>query len=743
MVFILNISASNQKKNPILSHLNNDTLLNRYLKADTAIILNEVVVTGSSKAQNYVQTPQMGVIKLSQNEIKNIPTLFGEADVVKAFQMQPDVSAGTEGLAGMYVRGGNNDENLFLINGNSLYQVNHLGGLFSAFNSEAIESVDFYKSAFPAYYGGRLSSVMDVHTKSGNMQEYHGSIMVGLISGNLNIEGPIIKNKTSFAVSIRRSWLDLLATPAIAILNKKQEKEGKKTIGQYAFTDLDLRIDHIFNDRNRMYFDLYGGRDALKFGEKNFSSDLDDYYEDENRNDISWGNWLFSIGWKHQFNHSLNLDLNTSFTRYKSVMEFYSNNIESNNGDTVNQRNYNKTSENGIDDVGIHANFDYNPADNHQLNFGIGFINHSFLPENTRLFSKIDSISEERTMNDKLYGNELDIYFEDNWKVSSFFQLIGGLRLNLFNIRGKFYFALEPRISSRLLISPVVSLKASYARMSQFEQQLNESYINLPTDPWIPLSKNFKPLTSDQISAGLYFDFRNIYSFGVESYYKWMNNLIDYKDGYNYLSYSTSWEDKLTSGSGQSYGFELIANRYAGRLTGYFGYGLMWNNRLFAEINNGLKFPAKYDNRHKINIVANWKQNKRLEINMSWTYLTGNRMTLALENYPDLSSSGFPSNLAPNYPYQNSWGIDYYNTRNNVRLPAYHRLDVGLNIYVPHKKGRMGIWNISIYNAYCRMNPIVIQRNAINVFTGQKSNPQFQALGIIPLIPSVSYTYKF
>ncbi|MDR1881067.1 MAG: TonB-dependent receptor [Tannerellaceae bacterium] len=733
-------------KTLILSPLSSDTLLHVFME-EKSEVLHEVVVLGNNKARDFVETPQMGMLKFNQKEIKNIPTMFGEADVIKALQMQPGVSAGTEGLAGVYVRGGNNDENLYLINGNSLYQTNHLGGLFSSFNPEAIAGVDFYKCAFPAYYGGRLSSVMDVRTKSGDMQEYHGSLMLGIMSGNISVEGPIIKNKTSFVASIRRSWLEALSIPALAIINKKQREKGEETTGRYAFTDLNLRIDHLFDERNRIYFDLYGGRDALRFGEETFSAgeekDSEDYYEDGSKNKISWGNWLFSLGWKHQFSHALTLDLNTSFTRYQSAIELTSHLIEGGGENRISQRAYDKTSENGVDDIKVRANFDYHPARHHRLNFGADMIHHRFLPENTRLYSLVDSVPEERAIKSGVYGNELGIYLEDDWELFPFLQLKGGFRFNTFNMRGKSYFSPEPRISSRWLISPAVSLKASYARMSQCVQQLSDSYINLPTDSWIPLSRNFKPLTSDQLSAGVYLNWRDAYSFSIESYYKWMDNLIDYKDGYSYLSYSDTWEDKLTSGHGESYGVELMANKYAGRLTGYFSYGLMWNNRQFAAINDGLKFPSKYDNRHKLNIFANWKQNKKLEFNASWTYTTGNRMTLALENYPDLASSGFPSSLAPDYPYKEPWGIDYYKSKNNIRLPAYHRLDVGMNIYVPKKKGRMGIWNISLYNAYCRMNPIVVQKNAAYSDTGQKRRQQFQAMGIIPLIPSISYTYKF
>lgn len=263
--------------------------------------------------------------------------------------------------------------------------------------------------------------------------------------------------------------------------------------------------------------------------------------------------------------------------------------------------------------------------------------------------------------------------------------------------------------------------------------------MSLPTDTWMPVSKKLRPLVSDQVSAGAYYNLHNDYSFSVEGYYKWMNHILDYKDGYNFLPSFIGWEDKLAQGKGWSYGVELIARKETGRVTGWLGYGLMWADRQFAEINDGKRFPAKFDNRHKLNVVANWKLSDKVELTGSWTFMTGNRLTASFENYEDLGQAHFPSDVAPIPPFMNTpGGLEYFTERNNFRLPAYHRLDLGINIYRPKKNGRMGIWNISIYNVYCHMNAITLKKRFWYNY-----DCYFETMSILPIIPSVSYTYKF
>ncbi|MDR0429401.1 MAG: TonB-dependent receptor [Tannerellaceae bacterium] len=723
--------------------LSPDTLIIVYLEK-AEMRLPEIIVTTPKISK--LKSSQMGVLTLQQEDIKNIPTVFGEVDVIKVLQTQPGVSSGAEGLTGMYVRGGNRDENLFMLEGIPLYHVTHLGGLFSAFNVEAVDDVIFYKSSFPAQYGGRLSSVLDIHTKNGNTEDYHGSVTLGLTSGNLSVEGPVFNKKTSFIFSVRRSWLDALSASALAIMNVKDQDAGKKLIGRYAFTDMNIKVNHSFNRRSHVCVNVYYGNDYFKIGEKYFSK-KDMFFENENIMRLNWENFLVSAGWSYVFNDKMKMEVTPSFTHYISTLGRKVFDRSGKKGDVdYEEQQSEKTTENGINDTGCRIHFDYRPMPNHHVNFGCNYIYHRFLPEWNRIHTTFFNTSATEVSQNKetVPAGETAFYLEDDWDLSSVVRLNTGLRFGMFNVGGKTFQTLEPRVSVRILLSEKMSLKSSCSRMNQYVQQISDSYISLPTDFWMPVNRHFKPLVSDQISTGIYYEHPKDYFFSIEGYYKWMNHLLDYKEGYSFMPVSVDWANKLTSGRGWSYGLEWTARKESGKINGIVGYGLMWSDRQFDEINQGKRFAAKYDNRHKINIMIHYKPNKRVEINGSWTYVTGNRITLSLEDYQDLPSAGFGSALAPSNPYQDGWGISYYDTRNNVRLPAYHRLDVGINLYRPKENGRMGIWNISVYNAYCRLNPIVIRKHTLyNDETGKKINPRFQTAGIFPLIPSVSYTYKF
>ena len=714
------------------TELDRDTILNIELRPNAR--LEEVVVTTSERDRLSVNNTLMGTMEFSQKTIKATPTLFGESDIVKTLQLTPGVASGTEGLAGLYVRGGDQDGNLFLIDGNPVYQINHVGGLFSAFNPEAIRNLDFFKAGFPARYGGRLSSVVDVHTKEGNMKEYHGSAMLGLTSGNLNFEGPIIKNRTSFNASFRRSWLDGLSAPGLAIYNKIQKKNGEKFSARYAFTDLNLKVNHHINDRSQAYVNFYFGQDFLKGGSSEFSVGDDiTPFENKDFGKMRWGNIALSSGWSYVFNNKMFGTVTLAYSHYQSKLKQETSQYYGTEGDKDYSSRFIETStRNGINDFGVHANFDYIPTPAHHIRYGTDYLYHRFSPEYIEEKTSENLSPTKRTTGDeRLSANELAVFAEDDWAISPIVRANAGLRLNMYNIQKKTYVSLDPRLSVRFLLTRDLSLKASYARMNQYVHQISESYMSLPTDMWMPVSKKLKPLESDQVSVGAYYNLHKDYSFSVEGYHKWMNHLLDYKDGYNFLPSFVGWEEKLAAGKGWAYGAEFIARKETGRITGWIGYGLMWSDRQFDEINNGKRFPAKYDNRHKLNIVANWKINEKLELTGSWTFMTGNRVTVAFENYEDLG-------LTPVPPLLPEGGLDYFTERNNVRLPAYHRLDLGINIYRPKKNGHLGIWNISVYNAYCQMNPITIhKRSWINY------SHYFETLSLLPIIPSISYTYKF
>ena len=734
----------------ILNGLERDTVLT--IELEPSASLQEVVITGQSNDKQSVISTQMGALEINQQTIRSTPVMFGEADIIKTLQLTPGVSAGTEGTAGMYVRGGNVDENLFLIDGNPVYQINHIGGIFSAFNPEAISGMDFFKSGFPSRYGGRLSSVVDVHTKEGNMKEYHGSASIGLISGNLNFEGPIIKDRTSFNIGLRRTWLDVLSAPAVAIANKITKKDGTRLRARYAFHDLNLKVNHIFNDRSRMYLSLYNGNDVLKGGSTDFpDQDSDNNYNYDSDVSLRWGNIMATAGWTYVFNNRLFGKVSGVFTRYHSRLRNTEHDVVGNEGDEDYSDSFRENETNtGITDFGLRTSFDYLPASAHHIRFGGDYLVHRFHPEYNRsvAYEKNEETSVEigqEFANDLLWGHEAGVYAEDDWTLSSAVRLNAGLRFSLFNVQGKTYTGLEPRVSLRWLLDDNLSFKASYSRMNQYVHLISNSFISLPTDAWMPVTRKLKPLISDQVSAGFYYNLNKEYNFSVEGYYKTLDNLLEYRDGHTFTPSFVNWEDKLTAGEGSSYGAEFMVRKETGRTTGWVGYGLSWSDRQFDELNQGARYPARFDNRHKLNIVVMHKISPKVELSAAWSYASGNHVTLSLENYYE-NGTGSPTNNDNHY-MDASESIDYYEGRNNYQLPAYHRLDLGIKIYRPKKKGRMGIWTVSIYNVYSRMNPFMIYKSDKTVpdpgSSYGKNVPVFKTIGIMPIIPSISYTYKF
>lgn len=689
------------------------------------------------------RNPQMGMTVMDDNAIRNVPTLLGEPDVIKALQLQPGVSAGTEGFAGMFVRGGENDENLFLIDGCSIYHTNHLGGLFSPFNANAVSHLTFYKSAFPARYGGRLSSVTDLSMKSGDYESWHGNFTMGLTSANVSFSGPLVKDQTSLFVALRRSWLELVSVPALAIINASKKKSGEKVIAGYNFTDFNLKLSHRLRRFGTLSLLGYYGHDRLKMGEHRFSNDGEDTdpYFHKNENRLGWGNMQTSLRWHLPINTLFAYNMKASYTRYQSDFRKTVETVSGREGKNGYENNGSRTeSRNAIHDLSVDASLAFIPSDRTIIRLGTQYTHHRYTPEEE--IQESTSLPSGNGDNEsRVIANEWNAYLEGNLEVFHWLRFNAGMHGSFFRVEGKQYQVFEPRVSADFRLSPVVSLKAGYARMSQFVQQVSDNYISLPTDYWLPITRNFSPLTSDQFSAGIYVSPDKKYTFSVEGYYKKMDHLLEYRDDYKDLQV-TSWEDRLTSGSGRAYGADFQAEADFGKLHGFIGYGLMWSDRLFADQNGGKRFPSKYDNRHKVTLSATWKCSERVELNAGWVFMTGNRVTLSLENYsyPD----GYPTNIVPSYPHKDEEMLDYYAGKNNVRLPAYHRLDVGINIYRSLRRGRTGIWNVSLYNAYSRMNPIMIEKNnQKQSMDGTPLAPRFRQFALFPIIPSVSYTYKF
>lgn len=724
-----------------LFNLQRDTVLNISMKDDNQ--LQEILIV-SNKAEAGNLATQMGAIEIPINQIKSTPGVLGEADVMKTIQLMPGVQAGVDGSAGLYVRGGSPDQNLILLDGVPVYNVDHLFGFFSVFTPEAVKKVTFFKSSFPARFSGRLSSVVDVRTNDGDMQKFHGMVSIGLLTSKINLEGPIIKGKTSFNFSARRSYLDLLIKPFMP----KGEKMG------YYFYDMNAKINHKFSDRSRLYLSAYNGKD-------HFSDKITEYSGFENKSRMNWGNTIVSARWNYIFNNKLFSNTTVAFNKYRFFANTYTYNPYSDiTTNTSITEKYSADYRSGIQDWNYKIDFDYNPNPAHRIKFGGEYLYHSFRPE--VMTSKIseqtnNQISKDTIYNGinnrSIYAHEASAYVEDNFKISPRLRMNIGLNLSLFHVQQKSYFSVQPRLSARYQLIDDIALKASYTKMSQYVHLLTSTPISMPMDLWVPVTKKIKPMQCHQYSLGAYYTGIKGWEFSVEGYYKDMLNVLEYKEGMSVFGSSTGWENKVEMGRGRSMGIEFMVQKTIGKTTGWLSYTLAKSDRKFAQdgINNGERFPYKYDRRHNINLTLNHKFSDRIDVSASWVFYTGGTSTIPEEQTAVIR----PGEVAPFYygygfnigrdtpPYSDYISNDYISEapyvehRNNYRLPSSHRLNIGINF---NKKTKHGIrtWNVSLYNAYNAMNPAW-------VYPGQDDTGKnvIKKYTLLPLIPSFTYTYKF
>ena len=700
------------------------------LRLEPAVDLDEVVITADRIASP--QMSQMSAIEVPVEQIKLVPVIFGEADVLKAIQLLPGVQSGSEGTSGIYVRGGGPDENLFLLDGVPLYNVNHLGGFFSAFNSDAIKNVTLYKGSFPARFSGRISSVLDIATNNGNDREWHGSLSIGAIAAKVNIEGPIVKEQTTLSFSLRRTYGDLLIQPFIMAVSSA---EGATANVGYYFYDLNAKLTHKFNDRSRLYASFYSGDDAVYLRVKSRDRDYDGYsYEEYVRMRYGWGNLAASVRWNYELAPQLFLNVTGAYTRYRnrlSVGVEESHRTPEGSGDTEVEMSYNS----GIRDLSLRADFDYSPTPDHAIKFGAVVTHHLFTPEvlGAKMSSTEEAVSVDTTIGEsRIRAEEFTLYGEDDWSITDAFKVNAGLALTGFLVSGKFYPSVQPRFSGRFMLTDDLSLKAGYAYMTQYMHLLSTSNISLPTDLWVPVTKRIPPMGSHQVAAGAAYTWKGI-DFSAEVYYKWMHNLMEYLPGSSFFGTSTGWENKVCLGDGRAYGLELLAQKSVGQFTGWVGYTLSRTLRTFEALNDGREFPAKYDRIHDISITVQYRPNDRFDCGLTWVFATGNTATLAMQYYED-REDGETSNTS----YTRTDGYGYMESRNNFRLPAYHRMDVSANFHKQKKRGRR-TWSISVYNVYNRKNPYLVYRG----YKGHSDTPVLKQLSLFPIIPSVSYIYKF
>lgn len=710
------VSFEPQKYKFILSK---DTVLD--IKISSISNLDEVVVVGN-RNEFGVMGSQMSAVEVPVAQIKNIPALAGEVDIIKALQLMPGVQSGSEGGTGLYIRGGGPDQNLIQLDGVQLYNVNHLFGFFSVFNADAVKNVTMYKGNFPARFGGRLSGVVDVRQNEGNAQGYHGSATIGLLSSKFNVEGPIIKDKTTFNVSARRTYFDVLSQPIILALN-----DGGTTAGYY-FYDLNAKVTHKFSNKDKLSASFYMGDDEIyaKYKENYFANSVD--YSDKMKFGWAWGNLLSSVNWAHQYSKSIFSNLTASFTRYRYNVKLES---ETSEHMSVTGEDYTENAtidySSKIQDISLNYDFDYTPNPNHAIKFGANYIYHTFCPEVGSIsFSdaeEMDVPMEYTVGGNNIYTHEAALYFEDNWSIYRVVKLNLGLRGSLYSIGKTIYPSLEPRFGLRTLITKDLSFKASYSYMSQYINLLSSSNLTLPTDLWVPVTETIKPMLSHQAAAGFFYNLLGIVDLSVEGYYKHMTNILEYKDGASFFGSSEGWEDKVCMGDGWSYGVEFLVQKNIGKFTGWVGYTWSKSERLFnregMELNGGKPFFAKYDRRHDLSVVAQYKLNEKFDFAATFIYGTGTRASLATQEFVNEDGNVY----------------EYLPDRNNFTLPDYMRIDFGVNFHRVFKKhpNLKSTWNISVYNLTNRKNPYL-------VYDGYDGLYQ---ISIFPIIPSVSYTFKF
>lgn len=682
-------------------------------------LLQEVIVS-SRRRDNNVTAPQMGKIDMSVSRIRSVPVLLGEVDLLKTLQLLPGVRNAGEGNTGLYVRGGGPDQNLIMLDDAIVYNSGHLFGFFSIFNSDAIKNISLIKGSMPAQYGGRISSVLDVAMKEGNMKRFEAEGGVGLIASRLSVQGPIKKDKASFIVSARRTYIDLLTKPFI---KKSSDYHGSG----YYFYDLNMKVNYKFSEHDRLYLSGYFGRDIFNFNNSSRSFSAN----------IPWGNSTATLRWNHVFNRKLFANTTLVYNDYKFAFG-------------AEQNDFKIKLASGIRDRNAKIDIDYYPSPGHKLKFGGQYTYHTFVPN--ILTGEQGDTKFEPNNDSKKYALEMAAYIQDEWELSPKFNIEGGLRYSAFSQIGpytvyerdaagnktdstyygrgkpiKTYGGLEPRVTVRYSINEETSLKAGVGRNMQYIHLVSNAGSTLPTDLWVPSTYRVQPQISMQYSAGLFKNFsNNEYETSVELYYKDMKNQIEYAEGYT--PSLNDPEDEFTFGRGWSYGAEFFVNKTRGRFNGWAGYTLSWTWRKFSGLNDGEKFPAKYDRRHDISVVAMYELSKKWKLSSVFVFGSGNATTLPERFY-----------IVDGVLTQE------YSKVNQYRLPSYHRLDLSATLTPVHKPGKKfhTSWVFSLYNSYSRLNPYFIYFNQEGSPYDGSLKIEARKVSLFPVIPAVTWNFKF
>ncbi len=673
------------------------------LNADTSIVipldvfqnkLGTVVIYDPSTGEEKLEKTTMGEFELSKNEIKLIPTLGGEQDIIKVIQLLPGVNRGIEGSSDFFVRGGDADQNLLLLDGATMYNTGHLFGFVSVFNPDIIESSKFVKGAFPANYGGRLSSIIDIKSHNGiaSGTEIDGS--VGIISSRLTIKQPVIKDKLDIMVAGRRTYIDRV----VAVVNSDVEIP-------YYFYDLNSRINYKLNKKNKFYLSYYFGDDVLDFQAPDENDDFTSQFDFITSSQ--------SFGWQHKRSESLTYDLHFNRTNYNyeiaNSFEDNSLNVQSSVLDYVGKFHINKYLEN-----------------EDKISAGIDNIFHLIKPitiGGSGLFEDILPSDQSPALD--FYEGSVFVHwdhkFDERWK-SNF-----GYRQSMAITQGKFYTVFEPRIAARYKVNGVSSLKASYTRMGQYMHRISSSSVSLPTDMWFGVTKNITPQSADQFALGYVYAMKahGMY-LEVESYYKFMKNITEFSEGTNLL-FNTAFEESLRQGKGRAYGIEFLLRRERKKLNGWLSYTLSYTDRTFEGINLGQTFPGKYDRRHNISLVLMYEFTKKIQFSAVWEYISGSRFTPYLGQYGTLNPTGTGLTIVDNYADRNSYG-----------LASSHRLDFMIVVNGKERKHFNSNWHFGVYNTYNRTSPVVV-----SPMVNPNGSIQYIQYGLFGFLPSVAFNFNF
>ena len=701
----------------VKSALHKNTELNFELKPN--LLLDEVTVS-ANRIEKQSESVRMSNISLQPAQIKNVPSLLGEKDVLKVLQLLPGVQKGTEGSSGFYVRGGGPDQNLIILDDAVVYNASHLFGFFSVFNGDALKSVELIKGGFPARYGGRLSSVLDMNMKEGNKEEWHGEAGIGLLSARATIEGPLKKGKSSILLSGRRTFADLFELPFSGLPH-------------YYFYDFNAKINFDFGRNNKLYISGYFGQD--KYGTNTNSSTSTE------KAGYHWGNSTGTVRWNHLFSDKL-------FSNTSLIFGQYNFNISDRYHDIKEDTHYYAEYNSGIQDYSVKYDIDYIPNPNHWIKAGIISTYHKFNPyafvEKDEMYNR--NIQEKTNQ----YGIESGFYAEDIWQPHPNLKINAGVRISSFIVEKKQYLFPEPRLTAAWHFRNDIALKGSYSLMNQYIHMLSNTGVGLPTDLWVPATDKIKPQRSQQVALGIVKDFeKKDFSISLETYYKTMDNVLAYKEGSSFIilddvksAAQQNWENKVTVGRSWSYGVEFLLQKNTGRLTGWIGYTLSWTPMQFDSLNFGKKFYSRYDRRHDISVVAFYKLSHKITLTGTWVYGTGNAISLpsatyfAYSDYDVLGSRGRNANIIG---YSSGVGFDY-GQKNNFRMAPYHRLDLGIQ-FKKEKKWGERTWEISVYNVYNRMNPYYYYLGY--EYSNNKSYGVIKQVTLFPIIPSFSYNIKF